>query len=326
MKTSSISKAALLYLLFTGIAACVPQREVQNLEKEKKELERKIAVRDSLEQAGGGVDASYQELRSDYLLSLREIEQLRATNINLNESYQELLARYTNLVNQNRAFMSAASEVQESLRGQADSRLGESQEKERRLSQLEAQLNQREQRLQELESRYGSSMDMRNQEIIDLQAQLAARDQELMRAQSSLSNSLQGNIRENDLSIRQSSGRIYITVSQELLFKTGSAELDNRGKTALKSIADALKPEPTLRVLVEGHTDNTGSEAKNWSLSFDRALAVTLELMRHGISPQRITASGRAHYAPIASNASKEGRELNRRTEIILLPQEPEGN
>ena len=167
---------------------------------------------------------------------------------------------------------------------------------------------------------------MRNQEILDLQAQLLARDQELMRAQSSLNTSLQSNLRDNDLSIRQSSGRIYITVSQELLFKSGSAELDNRGKTALKNIAEALKPEQTMRILVEGHTDNTGSEAKNWSLSFDRALAVTLELIRQGVPPQRITASGRAHYAPIASNASKDGRELNRRTEIILAPQEPAGN
>jgi len=326
MKTSTISKAALLYLFFIGATACIPQRQFLNLENEKKELERKIAVRDSLEQAGGSMDAGYQELRSDYLLSLKDVEQLRATNINLNESYQELLARYTNLVNQNRNFIAAASEVQEGLRGQADSRLSESQEKERQLSQLEAQLKQREQRLQELENRYGSTLEGHNQEILDLQAQLVARDQELMRTQSSLNTSLQTDIRENDLSIRQSSGRIYITVSQELLFKSGSAELDNRGKTALKSIADALKPEQTMRVLVEGHTDNTGSDAKNWSLSFDRALAVTLELIRHGIPPQRITASGRAHYAPIASNASKEGRELNRRTEIILLPQEPEGN
>jgi chemotaxis protein MotB len=326
MKTGTISKASLSCLLCISALACVPQRQFLNLENEKKELERKIAVRDSLEQAGGSMDAGYQELRSDYLLSLKDVEQLRATNINLNESYQELLARYTNLVNQNRNFIAAASEVQEGLRGQADSRLSESQEKERQLSQLEAQLKQREQRLQELESRYGSTLEGHNQEILDLQAQLVARDQELMRTQSSLNTSLQTNIRENDLSIRQSSGRIYITVSQELLFKSGSAELDNRGKTALKSIAAALKPEQNMRVLVEGHTDNTGSDAKNWSLSFDRALAVTLELIRHGIPPQRITASGRAHYAPIASNASKEGRELNRRTEIILLPQALEGN
>ncbi len=326
MKTSTISKASLLCLSFVGATACVPQRQFLDLETEKKELERKIAVRDSLEQAGGGLDATYQELRSDYLLSLKDVEQLRATNINLNESYQELLERYTNLVNQNRNFVAAASEVQEGLRGQADSRQSESQEKERRLRQLETELNQREQRLQALESRYGNTVDMRNQEILDLQAQLLARDQELMRAQSSLNTSLQSNLRDNDLSIRQSSGRIYITVSQELLFKSGSAELDNRGKTALKNIAEALKPEQTMRILVEGHTDNTGSEAKNWSLSFDRALAVTLELIRQGVPPQRITASGRAHYAPIASNASKDGRELNRRTEIILAPQEPAGN
>lgn len=320
MKTPNSSTWFLLLFTLMNVLSCVPQRQFSDVENQKKALEQKLAVQDSLQKAGLATDQAYQEMRGDYLLTLRQVEQLRSTNLNLNQSYQELLARYTTLVSQNRDLLTASSEVQQNLRGQADQNLLQSKEKVQQLKDLEAQLTLREQRLRDMESTYGKTLEVRNQEILDLQAQLIARDQELMRAQNTLNTSLQSNIQGNDLSIRQSAGKIYITVSQDLLFKSGSAQLDNKGKAALKDIANALRPERDMNVLVEGHSDNTGAPEKNWEISVNRALAVSMELIRDGIPPERITAAGKSQYAPIADNATREGRLLNRRTEIILVP------
>ncbi len=312
--------AILAATLISALGSCVPQRQYLDLTKQKEELEKKVAFQDSIHQLSLEESSEFQELNADYLQSLRTVEQLRSTNISLNQSYQELLQRYTNIVNQNREMLNTSSEMQQSLRNQADSRSVEIQDQYQRLAQLQQELSLREQRIRSLESQYAQTLDVRNQEIIDLQAQLDARDQSLSRAQNNLSASLQDNIDDKNLSVRQTADRVYITVSQDLLFKSGSSQLDSRGKTTLRSVASALNQEPGMDIIVEGHTDNTGSQERNWELSTARALAVCKELIAQGIDPQRLTAAGRGSYAPVAPNNTKEGQTMNRRTEIILVP------
>lgn len=312
--------AILAATLISALGSCVPQRQYLDLTKQKEELEKKVALQDSIHQLSLEESSEFQELNADYLQSLRTVEQLRSTNISLNQSYQELLQRYTNIVNQNREMLNTSSEMQQSLRNQADSRSVEIQDQYQRLAQLQQELSLREQRIRSLESQYAQTLDVRNQEIIDLQAQLDARDQSLSRAQNNLSASLQDNIDDKNLSVRQTADRVYITVSQDLLFKSGSSQLDSRGKTTLRSVASALNQEPGMDIIVEGHTDNTGSQERNWELSTARALAVCKELIAQGIDPQRLTAAGRGSYAPVAPNNTKEGQTMNRRTEIILVP------
>ncbi|MBV6428836.1 MAG: hypothetical protein KIPDCIKN_03373 [Haliscomenobacter sp.] len=308
--------------LFLSLGSCVPQRQYLDLANQKAALEKKVAFQDSIHQLSLEESSEFQELNADYLQTLRTVEQLRSTNISLNQSYQELLQRYTNIMNQNREMLNTSSDMQQSLRNQADSRTVEVQDQYQRLTQLQQELTLREQRLQSMESQYAQTLNVRNQEIMDLQAQLEARDQSLSRAQSNLNTSLQENIEDKNLSVRQTSDRIYITVSQDLLFRSGSSQMDNRGKTTLRSVAAALNQEPDMDIIVEGHTDNTGSPDRNWELSTARALAVCKELIAQGIDPQRLTAAGRGAYAPVASNNTKEGQSQNRRTEIILVPKE----
>lgn len=309
-------------VLFSALGSCVPQRQYLDLTKQKDELEKKVAFQDSIHQLSLEESSEFQELNADYRQSLTTVEQLRSTNISLNQSYQELLQRYTNIVNQNREMLNTSSDMQQSLRNQADSRSVEVQDQYQRLAKLEQELTLREQRIRSMETQYAQTLDVRNQEILDLQDQLEARDQSLNRAQSNLNTSLQGNIEDKNLSVRQTSDRIYITVSQDLLFRSGSSQMDNRGKATLRSVAAALSQELNMDIIVEGHTDNTGVSDKNWELSTARALAVCKELISQGIDPQRLTAAGRGSYAPVASNNTKEGQSLNRRTEIILVPKE----
>ena len=89
---------------------------------------------------------------------------------------------------------------------------------------------------------------------------------------------------------------------------------------AVRQVAEALKANPDIDILVEGHTDSDGSADANWNLSVSRAVAVTNLLSSFGVNPEKITAAGRGEYQPKADNSTSAGKAKNRRTEIILAP------
>jgi chemotaxis protein MotB len=109
-------------------------------------------------------------------------------------------------------------------------------------------------------------------------------------------------------------------MSQNLLFSSGSEDIDWRGKQALMQVAEALKTNTDFEVVVEGHTDSDGTAARNWDLSVLRATSIVKELTKYGVEPARIVAAGRGFYAPVAPNNTQQGKALNRRSEIILTP------
>jgi chemotaxis protein MotB len=120
-------------------------------------------------------------------------------------------------------------------------------------------------------------------------------------------------------------GKVYISMSDKLLFKSGSAAVEDAGKEAIKKLADVLNKNPDIDVLIEGHTDNipikTAKNEDNWALSADRALSIVRLLSDvNGVKPKRLVAAGRGEYFPKADNSTPEGRAKNRRTEIILTP------
>jgi chemotaxis protein MotB len=130
----------------------------------------------------------------------------------------------------------------------------------------------------------------------------------------------------NELTVEQRNGRIYVSLSEQLLFKSGSAAVDPKGQKALAQLAQALQSSKDVRILVEGHTDNvpvsrTSNYMKdNWDLSVMRATSIVQILLKNGVGPNQITAAGRGEHDPIAPNDSKENKQKNRRTEIILTP------
>lgn len=119
-------------------------------------------------------------------------------------------------------------------------------------------------------------------------------------------------------------GRMIVKLPASVLFASGSADLSREGLTAIDDVAHILKQFHDRRFMVAGHTDNIplGSSPfkNNWELSTARALTVTQELVKAGMSPTRLVAAGYGEYDPVKSNASEAGRHENRRIEIILLP------
>ena len=133
------------------------------------------------------------------------------------------------------------------------------------------------------------------------------------------------NYKTDELSVYTKDGNVYVSLQEKLLFKSGSAVVDPKGKEALKSLAQVLNSTKEITVLIEGHTDNIPIKTKmfqdNWDLSTARATSIVRILTTdNGFDPNRITATGRSEFHPVKSNDTAEGRAGNRRTEVILSP------
>lgn len=128
----------------------------------------------------------------------------------------------------------------------------------------------------------------------------------------------------NELTVFTKNGRVYVSMQESLLFPSGSAVVNEKGKEALQTVAQALNNNPDINVVVEGHTDSIPirrSFEDNWALSVARATSIVRILTNtHAVDPTRVTASGRSYFEPVDTNSTPEGRQRNRRTEIILAP------
>jgi chemotaxis protein MotB len=135
-----------------------------------------------------------------------------------------------------------------------------------------------------------------------------------------------GNMADEDINIKVDKGVVFIDISDKLLFKSGSYDITPRAKEVLGKVATVLKNQPDLEFMVEGHTDNIPYKRPplidNWDLSVKRATAVVRILQNeYGLPPYHITAAGRSEYQPVTTNDTNEGRAMNRRTRIVILPQ-----
>jgi len=132
------------------------------------------------------------------------------------------------------------------------------------------------------------------------------------------------NFKPDELSVSIKDGKLYVSLQEKLLFKSGSAEVDPKGKEALKSLAAVLNETQDVSVVIEGHTDNVPVKGKyedNWSLSTERATSIVRILTNdYKVDARNVIATGRSEFYPVADNTTIEGKAKNRRTEIILSP------
>ncbi|MDO7171431.1 flagellar motor protein MotB [Mariniflexile sp. AS56] len=130
---------------------------------------------------------------------------------------------------------------------------------------------------------------------------------------------------DEDIAIDIDETVVMISISDKMLFNTASYRISNKANNILQKLADVINSEPSIEVMVEGHTDarsiNTPKIADNWDLSVLRATSVVRKLQdSYGVAPEKLIASGRSSYLPVAGNDSKEDRSKNRRTRIVILP------
>ena len=247
----------------------------------------------------------------DYLcLSLADKEKentgLKNSLSELTEAHNDLTARFNDLTIKNNA-------LQEDYNNLIDKNLSQTDQFNKALQAKTEELNNKEKLLSE-----------REKALEEMQSIIARQDSITRRLNSILRNALLG-FNSDELSVEIINGKVYVSLSDKLLFKSGSSTVEGKGKEALKVLADVLNKNTDIDILVEGHTDNvpikTAVYKDNWDLSVARATSIVRILtLDYKIEPTRITASGRGEYFPKASNETAEGRARNRRTEIILSP------
>lgn len=132
------------------------------------------------------------------------------------------------------------------------------------------------------------------------------------------------NFKPEELTVSVKGGKVYVSLQESLLFPSGSAVVNPKGKEALGTLAQVLNLNPDINVLIEGHTDSIPMKGRfedNWALSVGRSTAIVRILTdTYKVDPLRVTASGKSKYEPVDTNETPEGRARNRRTEIILSP------
>jgi chemotaxis protein MotB len=219
-------------------------------------------------------------------------KELTDQNTNLSGLYKGLQDKYNSLINQS---LSKTDELSKALAAKSED-----------LNAKEKLLSERERTLYELKK--------------------------IIARQDSITNSLNNILRNallgfnsDELSVEIKNGKVYVSMSDKLLFQSGSSAVEDKGKDALKLLAGVLEKNSDVDILIEGHTDNvpikTSVYKDNWDLSVARATSIVRILTTdYKITPTRLTASGKGEYFPKADNDTPEGKAKNRRTEIILSP------
>ncbi|WP_071891460.1 OmpA family protein [Hymenobacter sp. PAMC 26628] len=248
-----------------------------------------------------------RRLEDDSLATGTALRKSRGLNRDLNDSYDRLLK------NSGQELANKSSDYNKVARDLA--------RREAELGALDASL-----RTSKTDNdRLGTDLKAREAKLAELTQALADKDRAVNDLKARVSKALLS-FNANDLQVKLKDGKVYVSLSEQLLFKSGSAKVDPKGQAALKTLAAVLQEQPDVNVVVEGHTDTVpikgvvNGAKDNWDLSALRATDIARLLAAGGVGPARITAAGRSQYVPVAPNDTPQNKALNRRTEIILTP------
>ena len=168
------------------------------------------------------------------------------------------------------------------------------------------------------------SMKEKDLKITRIQDALTKKDSVTLALVSSLKSTV--GINDPDIQINVEKGVVFISISDKLLFKSGSYVVTDRAKEILGKVAKVVKDKPTFECMVEGHTDNVpwisnGVLLDNWDLSVKRATSIVRVLTNdHNVNPKQLIAAGRGEFIPLVENNTAENRSTNRRTRIVVMP------
>ncbi|MEM6273150.1 MAG: OmpA family protein [Bacteroidota bacterium] len=190
--------------------------------------------------------------------------------------------------------------------------------------QLKAQSSNKMRELVSQLERLQEDLSIREARLTEVESKLARRDSTMQALQDRLTDALLG-FAKDGLTVDIKNGKVYVSLSNKLLFASGSTKIDANGQKALADVAQVLAGREDITIMVEGHTDdvpvsNLGQITDNWDLSVMRSTEVVRLLVENGIAPKRIIPSGRSEFLPRVAESTTEASAVNRRTEIIISP------
>ncbi len=305
-------KILIALLGFTLItSSCVSKKVFTDLESKYAKLKKE---KRSLEDKNKDCEKEKKDLETAITALETNLEQLKKEKEALANELAEALKHKSNLDKSYKALEKSSS-----------SALAENMQKNK---DLLAQLEEKEKALASENSRLvglQKELDARSKRVDELEKALAAKDANMKALKEAVSKALT-NFEGKGLTVEQRNGKVYVSMENKLLFKSGSWQVGVEGKKAVAQLGEVLAQNPDINVLIEGHTDDdpftsTGDISGNWDLSTKRATAIVNILQENDkINPIRLTAAGRSEFSPIAENDTPEGKAKNRRIEVVLTP------
>lgn len=295
-------------LLALAITSCVPQSTLtkhqaqsdKTIEELKSEIATLTVGNNELEHENKALNRASKECENELFETRKENETL-SNNVQMNEKVIDHLKQQVDALNN-----------------------GNTEEIKKLLSELNNAHNGLIDRENEvLEA--NAEMQRQKAKLIELEKALQQQKLALTKLKESIKKSLLG-FNGDELTVNEKDGKIYVSMDEKLLFKSGSYSIDNKGKEALIKIASVLEKNRDVLIQIEGHTDDVpyngaGVIKDNWDLSAHRATSVTKILLENSnINPSRISANARGEYLPLVNETTTTARQKNRRTEIILTP------
>ena len=312
-------------LLIVIATSCVSGKKYGSLSETSRQF---MNERDVLKAANIGLEMKNAELEARQVSIGNEIDELKKQYAKVEADRTKALNDLSNLTARYNELQSAQEDlirgnVRETQRmlGELRSAQGNLQDKEELLRQLSASLDVKKAELDAL----GRELERRNARLSELEKVLEAQKSIVQDLKAKVSEALLG-FENNGLTVSMKDGKVYVSLDEKLLFRSGSYEIDANGRNAIRQLAGVLERNPDIQITIEGHTDvvpyrGTGQLNDNWDLSVKRATTVVRTLLEGSrISPQRLTAAGRSQYLPVDNRDTSDARQKNRRTEIILTP------
>jgi len=317
----------IVYILIGAalLGSCVPTGEFTQLSNKTNSLQKdrdklmaeneKLTV-ENREMKGriDHVEEAHQKFKEDSIRIQNKVSELEKEVAQLERQYADLESTHETLLRGNaretRRLLNELQTTQEDL-----------STKERLLKELEANVAAQRQDVNQLQA----ELEARNARLMEMEEMLYQKDRVLDDLREKVAEALMG-FEGQGLTVTRRDGKVYVSLDEKLLFKSGSTVVDPNGVRALQQLAVVLANNPDINIMIEGHTDDVpfrkGSSIKdNWDLSVLRATSIVRILLDgSGIEPTRLTVAGRGEFLPVDPAKTPEARRKNRRTEIILSP------
>ncbi len=322
MKRSFVVLAAMGTIIY--FSSCVPANKLTAEQNKNKDLQAQL---DAAKMGNQDCQTKLAELQSKYDKDEKDLAGLKQDSTISGVSYRDLTTKYDKLNQLNEelldrynTLLKGNEENTQKISGQLQMTQDQLLQKQDQLTTLQAQLDREKMHLDSV----SAMLKDREARVSQLEGILKQKDA----AADSLRNAIQAALTgiPSGISVYTKNGKVYVSMSEKLLFPSGSITVEPGGISALHQLSKALESNPDIGIMVEGHTDDVHMNGKgeikdNWDLSVMRATSIVKIILEDAkIDPHRLMASGVSQYDPIDPATTPEARQKNRRTDIILTP------
>ncbi len=306
-----MKKIAFIIATVSLLSSCVTSKQFKDLEGRFNDCNTKA---DSLSTLSTNLEGQLADAKTDIANLNKNIDQLVKDTADLGQKLRYLAGKNAELEELNKSLEKNYKNLQRGNQEEIAKTLAAYRD-------AQSKLQDREDELKKMQD----DLENKSKRLQYLEEALAKKDRDVNALKEQVMEALKG-FTGSGLTVEMKNGKVYISISEKLLFASGSTVVDPKGIEALKTLAKVLEANTDINITIEGHTDNvplrsSNTMKDNWDLSVLRANAVLRIILAHGaIDPSRLTASGRGEFIPIAPNDTPENKAKNRRTEIILTP------